>query len=408
MPVHEQATVGERIAHYRRRRGLTQVVLSGLLGRTEEWLSQIERGHRSVERLSTIVEVARVLRIEPVLLLPPPFFAKPRTVGEAGAIGTAPDWVPAIRATMMRRSTDRADPGPAHTVHTGALSRTVERAFRYSRAERWSDLGPVLPDLLDGVHRAAATREDHETLRLLSLAYRVTSGMLDRIGETHLSWIAAERAGAAADRSGDPLLVAGAAWRWAVVLRHAGELEDSHEVPLAAARRLNPSLEHSDPQELSVYGSLLLKGAVAAASLDDRRATQEHLGRAEAVADRVGEAGHFWFAFGATNVAIHRVWLDLELGDPVSAVSRAESVRLDALPPPLAERRASHLITVAWAQYLRRRDDDAVSALREAKEHAPEQLLFTRRVGDMLTGMLKRDRRNRPELRSLAAFAGVG
>jgi hypothetical protein len=56
------------------------------------------------------------------------------------------------------------------------------------------------------------------------------------------------------------------------------------------------------------------------------------------------------------------------------------------------------------AQYLRRKDDLAVEALMEAKAYAPEQLLFTLRVTEMLAGMLRRDRR---ELRSLAAFAGV-
>ena len=404
MSLAVEATVGERIAYHRKRRGLTQAVLSGLLGRSEEWLSQIERGSRSVERLTTIVEVAKVLRIEPVLLLPPPFFAKPRVVGDSGAIGTAPEWVPAIRGAMMRRPRET---GSEELVHVEALTRTVERAFRYSQTERWSDLGPLLPDLLRDVHRAVTVREDPQVLRLLSLAYRVTSGMLDRIGEAHLPWIAAERAAAAAERSEDPLLIAGAAWRWAVVLRHAGELEESHDVPMAAARRLSIDLRRSGPRELSVYGSLLLKGAVAAASLDDRRAAHEYLALARAVAERTGESNHFWFAFGPSNVAIHQVWLEVELGDPIAALARADAVRADSLPVHLAERRASHLITVAWAHYLRRQDDDAVAALGEAREHAPEQLLFTGRVCDMLTTMLRRDRRNRRELRSLATFAGV-
>jgi transcriptional regulator with XRE-family HTH domain len=409
VPLVEYATVGERIAYYRKRRGLTQVVLSGLLGRSEEWLSQIERGSRSVDRLTTIVDVARVLRIEPSLLLPAPFFAKPRTTGTArtaSSLGTAPDWIPAIRSAMMRHT--MGTPSDGRTVPVEALTRTVARAFSYSQTERWSDLGPLLPDLLDDVHQAVAVQEDLATLRLLSLAYRVTSGMLDRIGEPHLPWIAAERAGAAADRSGDPLLIAGAAWRWSVVVRHAGELQDSHDIPVAAAERLAPDLDRASPQELSVYGSLLLKGAVAAASLDDRRAVTEYLHRAEAVAERTGEANHFWFAFGPANVAIHRVWLDLELGDPTAAIEAADGVRIDALPPGLTERRASHLITLAWAHYLRRHDDDALIALGQARRYAPEQLLFTRRVIDMLTGMLHRDRRRRRDLRALAGFVGIG
>src|SRR5262245_59201423 len=56
--------IGERIAAYRRRRGLSQTALAGLVGRSESWLSQVERGVRSVDRLSVLLDMARVLRVE--------------------------------------------------------------------------------------------------------------------------------------------------------------------------------------------------------------------------------------------------------------------------------------------------------------------------------------------------------
>src|ERR1044072_830408 len=68
-------TIGERVAFYRRRRGLAQATLAGLVGRAEDWLSKIERGEREIRRLDVLVEVARALRVtlgdllgEPVLL----------------------------------------------------------------------------------------------------------------------------------------------------------------------------------------------------------------------------------------------------------------------------------------------------------------------------------------------------
>ena len=68
-------TVGERVAFYRRRRGLAQATLAGLVGRSEDWLSKIERGEREIRRLDVLVEVAKALRVtlgdllgEPVLL----------------------------------------------------------------------------------------------------------------------------------------------------------------------------------------------------------------------------------------------------------------------------------------------------------------------------------------------------
>src|SRR3954471_282968 len=56
--------VGERIAAYRRRRGLSQAALAGLVGRSESWLSQVERGVRSVDRMSVLLDLARVLHVE--------------------------------------------------------------------------------------------------------------------------------------------------------------------------------------------------------------------------------------------------------------------------------------------------------------------------------------------------------
>lgn len=46
----DHLSVGERIAFYRRRRGMTQAVLAGFVGRSEDWLSKVERGDRAIQR----------------------------------------------------------------------------------------------------------------------------------------------------------------------------------------------------------------------------------------------------------------------------------------------------------------------------------------------------------------------
>jgi transcriptional regulator with XRE-family HTH domain len=43
---------------------MSQAALAGLIGRSESWLSQVERGVRSVDRLSVLLDVSRVLRVE--------------------------------------------------------------------------------------------------------------------------------------------------------------------------------------------------------------------------------------------------------------------------------------------------------------------------------------------------------
>src|SRR3954451_4149055 len=56
--------IGRRIATYRKRRGLSQAALAGLVGRSESWLSQVERGVKSVDRLSVLLDLSRVLHVD--------------------------------------------------------------------------------------------------------------------------------------------------------------------------------------------------------------------------------------------------------------------------------------------------------------------------------------------------------
>lgn len=84
-----------------------------------------------------------------------------------------------------------------------------------------------------------------------------------------------------------------------------------------AAGFLEPGLGEPTPAYLSVYGTLLLTGAMAAARAEDRATTQEFLRKAESAASRLGaDANYMWTAFGATNLAIHRVATagELEIG----------------------------------------------------------------------------------------------
>jgi transcriptional regulator with XRE-family HTH domain len=406
----DEATVGERVAFYRRRKGITQEVLSGLLGRSVEWLAQFERGAKELDRLSTIVAIADALGIEPVKLLPAAFTTRRRELREA-VIGTAPDSVAAIKDAMFRYDGSARVLGVPDRAPVGAaeLAARINEAFAYGQSVRYSQLGPLLPDLIADAWQAAHTstgEHQRHAFGQLSSIWRLTTAMLDRIGEKDLPWIAIERSMAAADRSEDGLLIAVAADRLAMVLRHNGRLRESIEVPIATAEALRPQLAES-PQHASTYGALMLKGAVGAASVGDHVAVRDYLRECDRAAQLTGDRNDFWLAFGPTNVAIHRVWLATELGDPLDALRQAEHVDDGALPAELAERRTSHLITVAWSHYLRRHDDEALSALSTARAVAPEQLMFTYRVHDMLRQMLRRDRRGRRGLRELAEFVGA-
>lgn len=78
--------VGDRIAAYRKRRGLSQEALAGLVGMSRSWLSQVERGLRQVDRLSTLANLAAVLRVDVAELVGRDWRRARNSSTQAGAI----------------------------------------------------------------------------------------------------------------------------------------------------------------------------------------------------------------------------------------------------------------------------------------------------------------------------------
>lgn len=59
----DHLSIGERITFYRKRRGYTQEVLAGLVGRSTDWLANAESGRRKPPRIDMLAELARTLRV---------------------------------------------------------------------------------------------------------------------------------------------------------------------------------------------------------------------------------------------------------------------------------------------------------------------------------------------------------
>src|SRR6266496_1486525 len=64
MTPSDREPTGQRIARARRRRGLSQAALAGLVGRSESWLSQVERGQREVDSHTVLNALAEILRVD--------------------------------------------------------------------------------------------------------------------------------------------------------------------------------------------------------------------------------------------------------------------------------------------------------------------------------------------------------
>ncbi|MEU7914405.1 helix-turn-helix domain-containing protein [Microbispora bryophytorum] len=56
--------LGQRVAYWRRRRGLTQQILADRLGRSISWLRKVEAGVRSADRLSVLDSLCEALNVD--------------------------------------------------------------------------------------------------------------------------------------------------------------------------------------------------------------------------------------------------------------------------------------------------------------------------------------------------------
>lgn len=357
-------TIGERIAFYRRRRGLPQATLAGLVGRSEDWLSKIERGDREIRRIDVLAELARELRVTLGDLLGQPTLMEDEQQN---------DDVPAIRDALMapqrlsRTLFGREE--PAEYVDPEPVARWTEDAWSDYQHGQIGRVVSVLPRLIKTAQQMeAADGEESYKRRCAAVSARIhhlTATTLSKVGEADLAWIASERSMQAADTADDPLVLASAARSGTHALLATGRFGDALELGDAAARWLAPKVKEADPGALSLYGMLHLRSAVAAARHQDRSTTSELLGKAEHAAVSLGEDANYWqTGFGPTNVRLHQLSAGLDLGDIAFVVEQGGNVDASTMP---VERQVTHLIDLARAMSLLARDEESLQVLLSAE-----------------------------------------
>jgi len=143
-----RAEIGRRIARQRRRRGLSQTVLAGLVGRSESWSSQVERGLHSIDSHSVLARLAEVLGVEVGQFTPDEMDAETvkyepvagihEAMTRYGALsGVINSGTPAGRRPRLRR-----------------LGNEMRRANGLYQAARCGEAGRLLPGLIDAVEEA--------------------------------------------------------------------------------------------------------------------------------------------------------------------------------------------------------------------------------------------------------------
>ncbi|MGC4809739.1 helix-turn-helix domain-containing protein [Micromonospora sp. DT228] len=343
--------IGRRVAYLRVRRRLSQQTFADRLGKSKSWVDKVERGVRSLERISTIRDIATVLRVDAAALLgraAQPADTAERTEGIARIRAALSTYAMALGPSTARRDVMPPD----------RLAQQVGHAWSSFQHARYPQVVDLLPRLLVDVQRAHVQDPAAGRTALVE-AYRVTASVLVKLGEASLGWLAADRAMAAA--TGDRVLVAAAAVQLGQVLRAS---KRARSVLLGVAYRIAPDdCGDGAPQELSLCGSLLIQAALMAARSGDDRAAVELLDEAAKMAAQVGDGhDHHHTAFGPTAVDLARVAAAVDLVDGHDAVALHEAAtRRDGWRWLPAEHRAAHLLDAARAYLL---VDDPANAAR--------------------------------------------
>ena len=308
--------IGERVGAYRRRRGLSQAALAALVGRSESWLSQVERGVRSVDSLSVILDLSRILRVEPEKLIGRPW----RLAPNGDALG---DVLDGVRGYLTRYD-DLLDEDPAPAVDLVALRESVAQAHRTYQAARYeSVIGQVTPMLgsVDRASRGSPAKRDDELLLGYVSAYVVTAKLLTKLGATDLAMLAADRAATGAMETNSKVARGMAAYQVVCALLRADRSDDAEHLAVNMAEQVQRGARSDRETPVSVAGALWLIASVIAARRMDRDEAWGRLDRAEYLAGLLGQDGNFaWTAFGPTNVKLHRISVATEMGDAAEAV----------------------------------------------------------------------------------------
>ncbi|MGH3796420.1 MAG: helix-turn-helix domain-containing protein [Pseudonocardiaceae bacterium] len=323
----------------------------------------------------------------------------------------------AVLGTPPALPLDVDSPPARSTTTITAATVEVHRLYQLADYDAAAQLLPIVLARPQGATYASPDECLAGTLtaqHVMAAAYIAAAKLTTKLGDVGLASVTADRAMTAAKESEHAALVGAATYQAACALLMSGELGAAERIVTAGAenianittiRRLNRHTEET----LSAQGSLLLLLAVVAARRGDQNSAQRAIRDAGQLAEQLGcDSNWLWTAFGPTNVAIHQLSVQSQLGNAKKAVQIAETIDTDAMPVVLRGRRSRIHLELGWAAA--KQADDAVAVLHLLEvERVAEQAVSRSASARTLLGMLMaRERRSvTPGLQGLASRAGV-
>lgn len=385
---------GARIKYWRlRRNGMTQAVLAGLSGVSQSYISQVEAGRKMIDRRSTLVQIAKALRVTVADLLGQP--GDPTDPVKAGAA----DAVPTVWAALIEIEEGERRHG------TRPLEQVQSDITRLDQLRTRSDYAAMMTELPDLLHNAAALGG----LPLAQAAYQA-SACLRVLGYRHLSLTAAKIAVTAAQDAEHAAWVGASRFTYTLAL----PVEAAGVASRVATRALTDlqAAASGSTDARQMLGQLHLAAGFTA-TVDGRTAeARAHLAEATREANSLGDpedgGGFNQSCFGPTNVGLWHMAIAAEMGEHGRVIELAREVRPD--PLRMMNRHQAYWMTLGSAlTHTGRHDNEALVAFIRAERAAPSTFAMNPVGHDAVITMVRRARRRSVsgDLRVLARRIGI-
>ncbi|MBC2874740.1 helix-turn-helix domain-containing protein [Streptomyces sp. TYQ1024] len=370
--LEEAEEIGRRARRARLRLGMAQADLAVALGKSQGWVSKMERGLIEIDRVGLLNRLASELHIHPNDLIGRPYNSSP---GEN-------QWQ--VAASSILRELRRYDltpvfagtPRPARQLwqETTRLHRLRDAAANVAIME-------VLPDLLREARALAEVCTGHEreeAFAIYAVCCKFAHTAAHALGHPELVAMSCERAAWSARLSGDPVMPAVADWMRVWDMWATADWEDATTLSYKAIRSVQEGYDQGEPLAVRAWGSLQLRAAVSAARGNRRSEAEDRIAHAKAAADRLAEYvgppvyDRHSLTFSPGNVQIHAISVALEMRDQrrALAIHRRTSPELIASLP--SSRRGHHHMELARAWLWDGSRDAALAELEKAERIAPQ------------------------------------
>lgn len=389
---HPELTFGQRIEHMRRRRGLSRKTLASLLGYSDEWLRQVERKGRPVERVSTLLLLAQILQVKDVSTLIGTTIPRQRTGEQADLVMTG------VREALLRCRLRVGRTGDLPVLRRQELD-AAWTLWRTSE-HRYSTIRRRLPKLLDRV----GDLDDHF---VRADTFRLVSSFLLRIGDFHFSQVAVDYALAELATRRDSLAWYANVGQFSEILLRSGSHHESRKLAMETAAEMTRLPAGPSGKHHATLAALHLVAAESAAAMKDHRSAQISLDRAREIVSTMGrEVLDPMCRFSMTNVDVKAVRVELTLGRFTQALRLAD--QLDGLDRLSREAQSTHYLTLART-HLANNDLIATTfALMQAERICTEEIQFDHDARRIITSALAHNNSSvRFELSELAERAGI-